>query len=64
MKPLEELVERGAPDNVGNVSPVTSLEGVRLEEAPIQKGNCPKLSSEATSICPGTVQSAEEERAE
>jgi hypothetical protein len=62
MKPLEELVKRGAPDDVGNVRSATSLEGVRLEEASIQKGNCSELNGQAASIRPGTVQGAEEKR--
>jgi hypothetical protein len=62
MKSLEELVKGVAPDDVGNVRPATSFEGVRLEQASIEKGNSPELKSQAASTRPGTIQGAEEER--
>ena len=39
VEPLEQPVERIAPERVGNVAPEHALERVRLEQAAVEKRN-------------------------
>jgi hypothetical protein len=62
VEPLEQSVEGGAPKVVGDVGTEASLEGVWLEESPVQKRDIPKAGCNPAPTDRRPIEGAEEER--
>src|SRR5688572_9785692 len=64
VKPLEQPIERLAPEIVGNVAGEPTLQGMRLEQPTVEKGDGTKCRRGAAAFVGRAVERAEEERSQ